>query len=65
MAKKRKKKTDFRTLLITLSVAFCIVFFIIKISFGNLGWIEVFSPIILVFVILFIINLLKTVVRKV
>lgn len=65
MAKKRKKKSDFQTLLITLSVAFCIILFIIKISFGNLGWIEVFSPIILVFLILFIINLLKMAVRKV
>lgn len=65
MAKKRKKKSDFKTIVISLSIAFSIALFLIKIGFKNIGWLEVFSPIILVFILLFIINVLKTTVKKI
>lgn len=44
---------------------FSCILFIIKIIFGRIGWLEVFAPVIIVFLILFLLSVLKAAVRKV
>ncbi len=41
------------------------ILFIIKIIFGRIGWVEVFAPVIIVFLILFLLSVLRTAVRKI
>ncbi|MFC1222752.1 hypothetical protein ACFE6N_03025 [Pedobacter sp. BG31] len=68
MAKRRTRKTKkrgFKEVLILLAMLFSGILFIIKIIFGRIGWLEVFAPVIIVFLILFLLSVLKTAVRKV
>lgn len=68
MAKRRTRKTKqrgFKEILILLGVLFSCILFIIKIIFGRIGWLEVFAPVIIIFLILFLLSVLKTAVRKV
>ncbi|WP_025142199.1 hypothetical protein [Pedobacter jeongneungensis] len=68
MAKRRTRKTKqrgFKEILILLGMLFSCILFIIKIIFGRIGWLEVFAPVIVVFLILFLLSVLKTAVRKV
>lgn len=68
MAKRRTRKTKqrgFKEILILLGMLFSCILFIIKIIFGRIGWLEVFAPVIIVFLILFLLSVLKTAVRKV
>lgn len=68
MAKRRTKKTKqrgFKEILILLGMLFSSILFIIKIFIGRIGWLEVFAPVIIVFLILFLLSVLKTAVRKV
>jgi len=44
---------------------FSSILFMIKIIIGRIGWLEVFAPVIIVFLILFLLSVLKTAVRKV
>ncbi|WP_344851657.1 hypothetical protein [Pedobacter jeongneungensis] len=68
MAKRRTKKTKqrgFKEILILLGMLFSCILFIIRIIFGRIGWLEVFAPVIIIFLILFLLSVLKTAVRKV
>jgi len=68
VAKRRTKKTKqrgFKEILILLGMLFSSILFIIKIFIGRIGWLEVFAPVIIVFMILFLLSVLKTAVRKV
>ena len=68
MAKRRTKKTKqkgFKEILILLGMLFSSILFIIKIIIGRIGWLEVFAPVIIVFLILFLLSVLKTALRKV
>jgi hypothetical protein len=65
MAKRKKNKTTLEKLLLTLGIAFTIILGGIKIFFNNGSWLKVFSPIFIVFIILFIMNLLKSAVKKI
>jgi len=68
VAKRRTRKTKqrgFKEILILLGMLFSSILFIIKIIFGPIGWLEVFAPVIIIFLILFLLSVLKTAVRKV
>ncbi|WP_157263145.1 hypothetical protein [Pedobacter sp. R20-19] len=68
MAKRRTRKTKqkgFKEILILLGMLFSCILFVIKIIFGRIGWLEVFAPVLIVFLILFLLSVLKTAVRKV
>jgi len=61
---KKKSKQGFSNMLIYLGVVFTIVLFLIKIVAGSVGWLEVFTPVLLVFFILFLLAVLKTLIKK-
>lgn len=68
MAKRRTRKTKqsrFKEILILLGMLFSGILFTIKIIFGRIGWLEVFAPVIIVFLILFLLSVLKNALRKV
>jgi len=68
VAKRRTRKTKqkgFKEILILLGMLFSCILFVIKIIFGRIGWLEVFAPVLIVFLILFLLSVLKTAVRKV
>lgn len=62
---KKKRKQGFSDLLIYLAVLFTIVLFIVKLVAGGLGWLDVFAPLLIVFFIFFLLNVLKTVIKKI
>lgn len=64
MAKRKKNKSTFSNILIYLSIFFCVVLFVIKVLFNNINWISVFTPIIIAFVIIFVISILKKLIQK-
>jgi hypothetical protein len=67
VAKRRTRKTKqrgFKEILILLGMLFCCILFIIRIIFGRMGWLEVFAPVIIVFLILFLLSVLKTAAQK-
>lgn len=65
MAKKRKKKFNFQKSLLYLAVIFSGLLFLLKISFDNQSWFQVFSPLLLAFIIIFSIQVFKTAIRKI
>ena len=70
MAKKRTRKAvaqkmGFQRILVLLAVVFCVILFLIKILIGGIGWFEVFAPVIIAFFILFLLSVIKIVVRKI
>jgi len=67
MAKRRTRKTKqrgFKEILVLLGMLFSSILFIIKSIFRSIGWLEVFAPVVIVFLILFLLSVLKTAVRK-
>lgn len=65
MAKRRAKKRDVKTVLISLGILFTVIMFVVKLIGGNIGWFEVFAPLLIAFFIAFIISALKTMLNRV
>ncbi|SEB20688.1 hypothetical protein [Pedobacter hartonius] len=70
MAKRRTrkaaaKKMGFKQVIVSLAILFSAVLFIIKIFIGSVGWFEVFAPIIIAFVIVFLLSAIKAGIRKI
>ncbi|MCX2483763.1 hypothetical protein [Pedobacter sp. MR2016-24] len=70
MAKRRTKKTTahqtgFKKAVISLGILFSVILFLIKIITGSMGWFEVFAPVLIAFFILFMLSVLRTVLRKI
>ena len=65
MAKKRTKQTGVKQILISLGILFSAILFIIKVITGSIGWLEVFAPVIIAFLLIFLLSALKAALRKV
>lgn len=67
MAKRKNKKNriGFNQVLISLGILFTSMLFIIKMIIGRIGWFEVFTPVMIAFFIIFLLNTLKSILRKV
>lgn len=70
MAKRRTKKIiakgrSLKEVLILLGVLFSAILFMIKVIIGGIGWFEVFTPVLIAFFIVFLLSVLKAVLRKV
>jgi len=70
VAKRRTKKTaahqtGFKKAVISLGILFSMILFLIKIIAGSIGWFEVFAPVLIAFFILFLLSLLRMVLRKI
>jgi hypothetical protein len=69
VAKRRIKKTTInqtgiKQVLIPLGILFSAILFIIKIITGGIGWFEVFAPVIIAFFIVFLLSVIKAIIRK-
>ena len=65
MAKRRTKQTGIKQILISLGILFSAILFIIKVITGGIGWLEVFAPVIIAFLIIFLLSAIKAALRKV
>jgi len=61
---KKKRKQGFQHTLIYLGTLFTIVLFIIKVMVGRFGWLDVFAPLLIAFLIIFLLSVLKTAFKK-
>ena len=65
MAKKKKTKFEFKTVLVYLAILFTSILFIIKIFSRSLGWLDVFAPLLIAFLIFFLLSALKIIIKKI
>jgi hypothetical protein len=65
MARKKNKKGSLDYWIITLGILFSLVLGIMKLISGSGSWLKVFSPLIIAFIIVFVINLLKSGIKKI
>ena len=65
MAKRKNKKRDFKTIIVSLGILFSIILFVVKIIFGSVGWLSVFAPVIFAFLIVFLLAVLKDTIKKI
>jgi hypothetical protein len=70
MAKRKTKKTTanqtgLKQTLILLGIIFSSVLFIIKLVTGRVGWFEVFAPVVIAFFIVFLLSVMKSILRKI
>jgi hypothetical protein len=65
LAKRKSKKRDFKTIIISLGILFSIILFVVKIIFGSVGWLSVFAPVIFAFLIVFLLAVLKDTIKKI
>ena len=65
MAKRKNKKKDFKTVIISLGILFSVILFVLKIIFGSVGWLSVFAPVIFAFLIVFLLAVLKDTIKKI
>jgi len=69
VAQRRRKKTSvyqagINEVVILLGLLFSAVLFIIKVITGSVSWFEIFTPVIIAFLIVFLLSVLKTTLRK-
>ena len=65
MAKRKNKKKDFKTVIISLGILFSVILFVLKIIFGSVGWLSVFAPVIFAFLIVFLLTVLRDTIKKI
>lgn len=70
MAKRKTKKTTanqtgLKQALILLGITFSGILFIIKLVTGGVGWFEVFAPVVIAFFIVFLLSVMKSILRKI
>jgi len=65
LAKRKNKKSDFKTIIVSLGILFSIILFIVKIIFGSVGWLSVFAPVIFAFLIVFLLTVLRDTIKKI
>jgi len=70
VAKRKIKKTTtnqtgIKQALISLGILFSVILFLIKIITGSVGWLEVFAPVMIAGFIVFLLNGLKAMLRKI
>ncbi|MFN8297267.1 MAG: hypothetical protein U0T69_13805 [Chitinophagales bacterium] len=65
MAKRKNKKRDFKTIIVSLGILFSIILFVVKIIFGSVGWLSVFAPVIFAFLIVFLLTVLRDTIKKI
>jgi hypothetical protein len=64
LAKRKNKKKDFKTIIVSLGILFSIILFVVKIIFGSVGWFSVFAPVVFAFLIVFLLTVLKDTIKK-
>jgi cell shape-determining protein MreD len=65
VAKKKKRKTGFITILLYLGIVFTGILFMVKLVFKSVSWLDVFAPLLITFFIIFLLSVVKTAVKKV
>jgi len=65
LAKRKNKKSDFKTIIVSLGILFSIILFVVKIIFGSVGWLSVFAPVIFAFLIVFLLTVLRDTIKKI
>jgi hypothetical protein len=65
LAKRKNKKRDFKTIIVSLGILFSIILFVVKIIFGSVGWLSVFAPVIFAFLIVFLLTVLRDTIKKI
>ena len=70
MAKRRTKKTKtnqagINQVIISLGILFSVGLFAIKVITGSTGWLEVFAPVLIAFLIVFLLSAVKAILRKI
>jgi len=65
LAKRKNKKSDFKTIIVSLGILFSIILLIVKIIFGSVGWLSVFAPVIFAFLIVFLLTVLRDTIKKI
>jgi len=66
VAKKKKKTTlDFKTVLVYLAILFTGILFIVKLFSKSLGWLDVFAPLLVAFCIIFLLSVVKLLIKKI
>ena len=64
MAKRKKNKSGFDNILISVGILFTIILGVIKIISGSGSWFRVFTPLIVVFIVIFLIKIIKSLINK-
>jgi len=65
VAKRKKKKLEFKTIIIYLGILFSLILFLLKVVFGTVGWLSIFAPVLFAFLIVFLIQVLKSTIKKI
>lgn len=65
MAKKKKQKFEFKTVLVYMGIVFTGILFILKIFSKNIGWLDVFAPLLVAFLLIFLVSVLKIAIKGV
>ena len=63
--KKKKKSSDFKTVLVYMALVFTGLLFILKLFVHTISWLDVFAPLLVVFLLLFLLSVLKAVLKKI
>jgi hypothetical protein len=64
VAKKKKTKTNLASTLVFLGIVFTVILSMVKLLFKSVGGLDVFAPLLIAFFILFLLSLVKAVVKK-
>jgi hypothetical protein len=62
---KRTNNRGLQDVLIWLGVLLSLILFIIKFTWGGIGWLEIFAPVMIVFFISFLLSVLKKVYERI
>lgn len=54
-----------KTVLISLGILFSVILFLIRLVTDGIGWFEVFAPVLITFLLIFLLSALRTVMRKI
>lgn len=65
MAKKKKTKLEFKIVLVYLGIVFTSILFVIKLFSARFGWLDVFAPLLVAFLIIFLLSVLKIIIKKI
>jgi len=62
---KRRNHRGLQDVLISLGILLSLILFIIKLTWGGIGWIEIFAPVMIVFFMTFLLAAIKKVFEKI
>jgi Mn2+/Fe2+ NRAMP family transporter len=64
VARKRKKKSEFERIVISIATFLCLIMGLVKILFDTFSWLSVFAPIIVAFILVFCVKVLKSSLKR-